>query len=162
MSKLTITIPALLLLFIASTISDANSAPQIQIYKNGSSPSAKAPATNFTGDVRVEMLFPKGRESNLSSGIVTFEPKARTNWHSHPSGQALYILSGVGQVQQWGSNIEEVRAGDVVWFPANIKHWHGASETNAMSHLSIAPINNGKSSDWMEKVTDNQFNSKKN
>lgn len=127
---------------------------------NGPMPAVKAPDKNFTGDVSVARLFPPQDPLHLSGGYVTFSPGSRTNWHSHPEGQMLIVTSGKGRVQQWGDPVIEIREGDVVWFPATVKHWHGAMPDQGMTHISIAEIVEGKSSDWMEKVTDDQYSGK--
>lgn len=129
----------------------------MKIERIGSQPSSKGPAEYFTGSVRVEMLFPAEEPSRVSAASVTFEPGARTAWHTHPLGQHLIITSGVGWVQQEGGPIEEVRPGDVVWFPPEVKHWHGASPTNAMTHIAIQEAKDGSPVDWMEHVTDEQY-----
>lgn len=149
-------------LLAAGTVSAAqpeNGPEQIHII-NGPMPAVKASDTNFTGDVSVARLFPPQDKLNLSGGYVTFTPGARTNWHSHPNGQMLIVTEGKGRVQQWGARVLEIKEGDVVWFPAGVKHWHGAAPDQGMTHISIADIVEGKSSDWMEKVTDQQYNGK--
>lgn len=130
------------------------SAQEIQIFTKAGMTAGKAPESNFTGNVTVERLFPAGHESGFSGGLVTFEKEARTAWHSHPKGQVLIIVSGTGRVQQWGGKVMEVQPGTVVWFPAGVKHWHGATDNSPMSHYAIAVTDNGKSTDWMEKVTE--------
>ena len=115
------------------------------------------PAENFTGTVRVEQAFQAAAPGRTSGARVTFEAGARTAWHSHPLGQTLLVTSGVGRAQRWGDPIDEIRPGDVVWIPAGQKHWHGASPTAAMSHVAIVEHLDGKSTDWMEKVTDEQY-----
>ena len=117
----------------------------------------QGPAENFTGSVRVEQQFQASVPGRASGARVTFEPGARTAWHSHPLGQTLLVTSGVGRVQRWGDPVDEIRPGDVVWIPAGQKHWHGASPTTAMSHIAIGESLDGKSVDWMEKVTDEQY-----
>lgn len=129
----------------------------MQIRRAGSQPSAKGPAEYFTGTVRVDPMFPATAPSRVSGGHVTFEPGARSNWHTHPLGQTLIITSGLGWVQREGGPIEEVRPGDIVWIPPGLKHWHGASPTTAMTHIAIQEAVNGKSVDWLEKVSDEQY-----
>jgi quercetin dioxygenase-like cupin family protein len=129
----------------------------MKITRSGTQPSAKGPADYFTGAVRVDPVFPVNDPSRVSAGHVTFEPGARSAWHTHPLGQTLIITSGLGWVQQEGGPIEEVRAGDVIWFPPGLKHWHGASPTNGMSHYAIQETLNGKNVEWLEKVTDVQY-----
>jgi 4-carboxymuconolactone decarboxylase len=131
--------------------------PQIIIIRADSLPSSKGPSTNFTGNVRVEPVFPANDSASYSVSYVTFEAGARTAWHSHPAGQRLIITAGVGWVQQWGGPVVEVRTGDAVWFPPNVKHWHGASPTESMTHISLAGNISGRNAEWMEKVTDEQY-----
>jgi 4-carboxymuconolactone decarboxylase len=120
-------------------------------------PSRQAPAENFTGSVRVDQQFQAKAPGRVLGARVAFEPGARTAWHSHPLGQSLIVTSGVGRVQRWGDPVEEIRPGDLVWIPAGQKHWHGASPRTAMTHVAIVETLDGKSSDWMEKVTDEQY-----
>jgi quercetin dioxygenase-like cupin family protein len=129
----------------------------MEIKRIGSEPSRKAPAEYFTGTVRIDPLFQTPEPARASAGSVTFEPGARTAWHTHPLGQTLIIASGFGWVQREGGPIEEVRPGDVVWFPPGLKHWHGASPTTAMAHIAIQEILNGKNVNWLEKVSDEQY-----
>jgi quercetin dioxygenase-like cupin family protein len=146
--------------FVHADRSDAASteAPQaIDIIRNGSQPSAIGPAEHFTGSARIDSLFQARDPARVSGGIVTFEPGARTAWHTHPLGQTLIVTSGVGLVQQWGGPIQEIRPGDMVWIPPGVKHWHGATATTGMTHIAIAEALDGKSVDWMEKVTDEQY-----
>lgn len=117
-----------------------------------------APAENFTGVARVERLFGATEPSRVNGGLVTFEAGARTAWHTHPLGQTLIVTAGVGRVQQWGGPIQEIRKGDTVRIPPNVKHWHGASPGSSMSHLAITEQLEGKTSEWMEKVSDADFN----
>jgi quercetin dioxygenase-like cupin family protein len=131
----------------------------IDITRVGSKPSQKGPAEWFTGSVRVEILFGDKAPSRVSSANVAFEPGARTAWHTHPLGQHIIITSGVGWVQQEGGVVQEVRPGDVVWFPPNVKHWHGASPENAMTHIAIQEAKDGSAVEWMEHVTDEQYKS---
>jgi quercetin dioxygenase-like cupin family protein len=129
----------------------------MKITRSGTQPSAKGPADYFTGAVRVDPVFPVNDPSRVSAGHVTFEPGARSAWHTHPLGQTLIITSGLGWVQQEGGPIEEVRTGDVIWFPPGLKHWHGASPTNGMSHYAIQESLDGKNGEWLEKVSDAQY-----
>jgi quercetin dioxygenase-like cupin family protein len=142
---------------LAQTVSPARSNGTMEIKRSGSQPSRKGPAEYFTGAVRVDPLFQAGDPVRVSGGQVTFEPGARTAWHTHPLGQTLLITSGLGWVQHEGGPIEEVRPGDVVWFPAGLKHWHGATPTTAMTHIAITESRDGKNVDWMEKVSDEQY-----
>jgi quercetin dioxygenase-like cupin family protein len=129
----------------------------MEIKRIGSEPSRKGPADWFTGTVRIDPLFQAPEPARASAGSVTFEPGARTNWHTHPLGQTLIIMSGFGWAQREGGPIEEVRPGDVVWFPPGLKHWHGASPSIAMTHLAVQEMLNGKNVDWLEKVSDEQY-----
>jgi quercetin dioxygenase-like cupin family protein len=129
----------------------------MQITRNGSRSSAKGPAEYFTGAVRVDPMFQAGDPARVSGGHVTFEPGARSAWHTHPLGQTLIVTSGLGWAQAEGGSIEEIRPGDVVWFPPGLKHWHGATPTTAMSHIAITEFQNGKNVDWLEKVSDEQY-----
>ena len=129
----------------------------IEIKRNGSRPSSKGSPDWFTGSVRVDPLFQAPDPARAGAGAVTFEPGARTNWHTHPLGQTLIITSGLGWVQRDGGPIEEVRPGDVVWFPPGLKHWHGATLTTGMTHIAIQESLEGKNVDWMEKVSDEQY-----
>jgi quercetin dioxygenase-like cupin family protein len=129
----------------------------MDIKRNGSQPSAKGPADWFTGTVRIDPLFQAADPARAAGACVTFEPGARTAWHTHPLGQTLIVTCGVGRVQRWGGPIEEIRPGDVVWFPPGEKHWHGASPTNAMTHIAVQEAENGRVVDWMEQVSDEQY-----
>lgn len=129
----------------------------MEIKRVGSQPSTKGPADWFTGTVRIDPLFQAKDPARVASASVTFEPGARTAWHTHPLGQTLIVTAGLGWVQCEGGPVEETRPGDVVWFPPGLKHWHGASPTTAMTHIAIQEAQNGKMVDWMEKVTDDQY-----
>ena len=129
----------------------------MNIIKLGSQPSGKGPAEWFTGIVRIDPLFQPNEHRRAAAAIVTFEPGARTAWHTHPLGQTLLVTSGIGWAQREGGPIEEIRPGDVVWFSANEKHWHGASPTIAMTHIAIQEQLDGKVVEWMEKVNDSQY-----
>jgi quercetin dioxygenase-like cupin family protein len=139
------------------TTSAARGNDMMQITRAGSQPSRKGPSENFTGEVRVDPVFPVREPGRASAGHVTFEPGARSAWHTHPLGQTLIITSGLGWVQREGGPIEEVRPGDVIWFPPGLKHWHGATPTTAMTHIAIQETLNGKNVDWLEKVSDEQY-----
>jgi quercetin dioxygenase-like cupin family protein len=132
----------------------------MEIKRSGTQPSGKGPAEYFTGSVRIDPLFSPPDPARVSMAHVTFEPGARTAWHTHPLGQTLIVTSGCGRVQREGGSIEEIRAGDVAWFSAGEKHWHGASLTTAMSHIAIQEKLDGSPVDWMEKVSDEQYNKK--
>jgi quercetin dioxygenase-like cupin family protein len=131
----------------------------MQITKAGTQPSTKGPSDWFTGTVRIDPLFQAPDPALVAGAQVTFEPGARTVWHTHPLGQTLIVTSGLGRVQREGGPIEEVRPGDIVWFSPNEKHWHGASPTVAMTHIAIQERLDGKIVDWMEPVTDEQYQS---
>lgn len=129
----------------------------MKILRVGTQPSGKGPADWFTGTVRLDPLFQAPDPGRVAGALVTFEPGARTAWHTHPLGQTLIVTSGCGNVQREGGKIEEIRPGDVIWFEPGEKHWHGASPTTAMSHIAIQEQLDGKAVEWMEKVTDAQY-----
>jgi len=129
----------------------------MDIKRSGSQPSAKGPADWFTGSVRVDPLFAVASPARAAGASVTFEPGARTAWHTHPLGQTLIVTSGCGRVQREGGPVEKIRAGDVVWFAPGERHWHGASPTTAMTHIAIQEQLDGKVVDWLEHVTDTQY-----
>ena len=130
----------------------------MEITRAGSKPSAKGPADWFTGNVRIDQPFQAADPARVTGAHVTFEPGARTAWHTHPLGQTLIVTSGCGRVQREGGPIEEIRPGDIVWFAPGEKHWHGATPTTAMSHIAIQEKLDGKNVDWLEHVTDEQYN----
>ncbi len=129
----------------------------MEIKKNGSQPSTKGSPDYFTGTVRIDPLVSAPDPARVSAACVTFEPGARTAWHTHPLGQNLVVTSGCGRVRRWGGPIEEIRPGDVVWIAPGEKHWHGASPTTAMTHIAIQERLDGKAADWLEHVTDDQY-----
>ena len=129
----------------------------MEIKRNGSRPSGKGPADWFSGMVRVDPLFAAPAPARVAGASVTFEPGARTAWHTHPLGQTLIVTAGCGWAQHEGGAVEEIRPGDVIWFPPHEKHWHGASPTNAMTHIAIQESLDGKVVEWLEKVTDEQY-----
>ena len=129
----------------------------MEIKKSGSQPSSKGSADWFTGTVRVDPLFQANAPARASGSSVIVEPGARPLWHTHPLGQTLIVIAGCGWVQREGGSIEEIHPGDVVWFPPDEKHWHGATPTTAMTHIAIQENLNGKVVDWMEKVSDEQY-----
>ncbi len=129
----------------------------MNIQRVGSQASAKGPADWFTGTVRLDSPFKGTEASRVTGAFVSFEPGARTAWHTHPLGQTLIVIAGCGWVQRWDGPVEEIRPGDIVWFPPGEKHWHGASPTTAMSHIAIQEALHGKAVDWMEKVSDDQY-----
>jgi quercetin dioxygenase-like cupin family protein len=129
----------------------------MEIKRSGSQPSGKGPADWFTGTVRIDPLNNPPEPARVGMALVTFEPGARTAWHTHPLGQTLIVTSGCGWVQREGGSIEEIRPGDVVWFEPGEKHWHGATATTAMSHIAIQEKCNGSPVDWMEQVSDADY-----
>lgn len=129
----------------------------MEIKRIGSQPSVKGPEDWFTGTVRIDPLFQPNAPARTSGASVSFEPGARTAWHTHPLGQTLIVTAGCGRAQREGGSIEEIHPGDVVWFPPGVKHWHGATPTTAMTHIAIQEALDGKVVDWMEKVSDEQY-----
>jgi len=129
----------------------------MDITRAGSQPSQQGPADWFTGTVRIDPLFSASEPARAAGNTVTFEPGARTAWHTHPLGQTLIVLSGAGRVQREGGPIEEIRPGDVVWFAPGEKHWHGAAPTTAMTHIAVQEALDGKPVNWLEQVTDEQY-----
>ena len=129
----------------------------MDIKRAGSQASAKGPSDWFTGTVRIDPLFQAPDPAQVQGASVTFEPGARTAWHTHPLGQTLVVTAGCGRAQRWGGPIEEIRPGDVVWFSPGEKHWHGASPTTAMTHIAIQEKKEGKVVEWMEQVSDQQY-----
>jgi quercetin dioxygenase-like cupin family protein len=129
----------------------------MHITKSGSQASAKGPAEWFTGAVRIDSPFQGSAPARVAGAIVTFEPGARTAWHTHPLGQTLIVTSGSGRVQREGGPVEDIRPGDVVWFEPGEKHWHGASPATAMTHIAVQEQRDGKVVDWMEHVSDEQY-----
>ena len=132
----------------------------MELKRSGSQPSAKGPADWFTGTVRIDPLFAVRAPARAAANAVTFEPGARTAWHAHPLGQTLIITFGCGRVQRDGGPVEEIRPGDIVCLEPGEKHWHGASPTTAMTHIAIQEALDGKAVDWMEHVSDEQYQSK--
>jgi quercetin dioxygenase-like cupin family protein len=130
----------------------------MEIQRIGTQASSKGPAEYFTGTVRVDPLCDREDPARVTSGVVTFEPCARSAWHTHPLGQTLIVTAGCGRVQRWGGPIEEIRPGDVVLIAPGEKHWHGAAPTTAMTHIAIQEKLNGRNVDWLEKVSDEQYN----
>lgn len=129
---------------------------QITITKSGSQPSVLAPSASFTGRVWVDCAFRREAPARISGAVVTFEPGARTAWHTHPLGQTLVVVSGSGLIQQWGEKTQSIGPGDVIWIPPLVKHWHGASPQNGMSHIAVAEELEGTPVTWMEHVSDEQ------
>ena len=130
---------------------------RIEIKPNGSRPSAKGPVHNFTGSVVIDPLFDASAHTHATGGLVTFEPGARTAWHTHPAGQTLIVTSGTGWVQESGGERRQIQPGDVIWIPPNVKHWHGATTTNGMSHVAITNVVEGRNVDWLEQVSDVEY-----
>ncbi|MEP6618811.1 MAG: cupin domain-containing protein [bacterium] len=129
----------------------------MKIMRSGSQPSVKGPSDWFTGTVRIDPLFPVNAPARAAGNAVTFEPGARTAWHTHPLGQVLIVVAGLGLVQHDEGIVEEIRPGDVVWFAPGEKHWHGASPSTAMTHIAIQEVLDGSAVEWMEHVTDIQY-----
>lgn len=129
----------------------------MEIKRAGSRPSGKGPADYFTGGVRIDPLFDAPEPARVVGASVTFEPGARTAWHTHPLGQTLIVTAGLGWTQRWGGPVEEIRPGDVVWIPPGEKHWHGATATNGMTHIAIQEKVDGKAVEWMEQVSSEQY-----
>lgn len=129
----------------------------MEIKRSGSQPARNGPADWFTGDVQIDPLFDHSDPARVSGASVTFQPKARTAWHTHPLGQTIIITAGVGWAQRWDGPREEIRPGDVVWFPPGEKHWHGATATSAMTHIAIQEKLAGKAVEWLEHVSDEQY-----
>lgn len=130
---------------------------EVRITRAGSQPSSWGPDEYFAGSVRIDPLFQADAPSRTSGGSVTFDPGARTVWHAHPLGQTLIVTSGLGWVQRWGGPVEEIRPGDVVWIPPGVKHWHGATATTGMTHVAIQEHLDGRSVEWMEQVSAEQY-----
>ena len=128
-----------------------------QIVRAGEQASVAGPADYFTGRVRVDPLTAANASINTSTAYVTFEPGARSAWHTHPAGQYLVVTAGVGRTQQWGKPVQELRAGDVLWCPPGVKHWHGAAPSTAMTHIAVTGTANGKNVNWLERVSDEQY-----
>lgn len=132
-------------------------AQSMAISPNGSRPSATGAAQYFTGAVIIDPLFGANDHTHSSGGLVTFEPAARSAWHTHPAGQVLIVMSGTGWVQEEGGEKREIKPGDMIWTPPGVKHWHGATATTSMSHIAVTNVVGGKNVEWMEKVTDEQY-----
>lgn len=142
---------------IAAESAQRSAADQLSVLRSGSQPPTKGSHDLFTGSVRIESQFRRDEPARVTGATVTFEPGARTAWHSHPLGQTLIITAGSGRVQQWSGAVIEVKQGDVVWTPPNVKHWHGATPTERMTHIAIQERLDGKNVTWMEQVTDEQY-----
>lgn len=142
---------------LGKVLSNRQAEREITITRSGSLSSSQGSAEYFTGSVNITMLFTAHEPSRTTGGLVTFQPGARTAWHSHPLGQTLIVTTGTGCIQQWGGPIEEIRPGDVVRIPPNVKHWHGAAPNSAMTHIAIQESQDGKTAEWKENVTDEQY-----
>ena len=149
---------SLLTLSISLAVASVAAAQGITVNRAGSQPAQDGPTANFVGKVRMERLFAADAPARTTGGLVTFEAGARTAWHTHPLGQTLIVTEGVGHVQHWGGPVKEIRKGDTVRIPPNVKHWHGASPQSAMTHIAIGEHLDGKTVDWMEQVSDSDFN----
>ncbi|CAI1664871.1 Predicted mannose-6-phosphate isomerase [Serratia proteamaculans] len=135
----------------------AETEKQVKIQRSGSQPSRPGPEDYFTGKVRIDAPFAGSEPARVGGATVTFEPGARTAWHTHPLGQTLIVTQGRGWIQVWGDEIQEMNQGDIVWIPEDVKHWHGATPDTAMTHIAIAESLNGSPVDWMEQVSDAQY-----
>ncbi|MBB6557475.1 quercetin dioxygenase-like cupin family protein [Acidovorax soli] len=155
--KMTVPAVTAIALSLGMTAASASDTAPVQVTRVGAQPSSAGGEQNFTGSVRVDSRFQASAPARVGGGVVTFEPGARTAWHTHPLGQTLIVTSGVGRVQKWGDAVQEIRPGDVVWIPPGVKHWHGASSTVGMSHVAISESLDGKSVDWLEKVSKEQY-----
>lgn len=151
--------PLMVAALLAAPLALAEELPMIEINRVGSQPSQVGSDLYFTGTVRVDSPFQGSAPARIGGATVTFEPGARTAWHTHPLGQTLIVTTGVGLVQQWGEPVQQIRPGDVVWIPPGAKHWHGATAETAMSHIAIAEAQDGKVVDWLEQVSDAQYQS---
>ena len=152
-----LTAAVLWLLLLASAAAEAQT---LTITRSGSQPSRKGPAAYFTGAVRIDPLFQAQDPSRTSGSSVTFEPGARSAWHTHPLGQTLIVTAGLGWVQQEGREKHEIKPGDVIWIPPGVKHWHGATATNGMTHIAIQEEVDSQNVEWLEQVTDEQYHGK--
>lgn len=150
-------VAAILSVGLVAPAASEESKAMITLTRPGSQPSATGPAEYFTGSVHVDSRFQGTAPARIGGGIVTFEPAARTAWHTHPLGQTLIVTAGVGLVAAWEGPVQGIRSGDIVGIPPGIKHWHGAAATNGMSHIAFSEALDGKSVEWMEKVSDEQY-----
>jgi 4-carboxymuconolactone decarboxylase len=147
----------LMVLAALAPLTRAGSATTIEVSRTSERDAVIAPAQNFTGTVRLKSQFRRAAPSRLSGALVTFEPGARTKWHTHPIGQTLIVTRGTGHVQEWGSPRQTIREGDIVWIPPGVKHWHGASASSSMSHVAFVETLDDKTVDWLESVSDQQY-----
>lgn len=158
MKLVTMAIASVAVLASVAADTDARAeAKTIDIKRSGTQPSRVGPPENFTGAVRVDPLFQANATARAAGAYVTFQPGARTAWHTHPLGQTLIVTAGTGWVRQWDGPIQEIRPGDVVFIPAGVKHWHGATASTSMTHIAITEHLDGKTVDWLEKVGDDQY-----
>jgi quercetin dioxygenase-like cupin family protein len=148
---------AIIYIVLGATAAPAQSTQMVTVTHPGSQPSIAGSVDNFTGSVRVGSWFQGTAPARISGGIVTFEPGARTAWHIHPLGQTLIVTAGAGLVQAWDGPVQEIRPGDIVWIPPGVKHWHGATATNGMSHIAFTEALDSKTVAWMEQVSDEQY-----
>jgi len=146
-----------LILSMSAPAAIAETEEKLKIQRSGSLPSRPGPEDYFTGQVRIDAPFAGTEPARVGGATVTFEPGARTAWHTHPLGQTLIVTQGRGWIQVWGDPIQEMNQGDIVWIPEGVKHWHGATPETAMTHIAIAESLNGSPVDWMEKVSDEQY-----
>ncbi|MBI6664893.1 cupin [Pseudomonas syringae] len=142
---------------LVTGVAHAEQSADIRITRGGTQPSIQGSAENFTGAVRVDSLFKADSPARIGGGTVTFEPGARTAWHTHPLGQTLIVVAGVGYVQKESGHRQEIRPGDVVWIPPSVRHWHGATATNGITHIALAEALEGKAVTWAEKVSDAEY-----
>lgn len=152
-----VSIIALAALVLSGPQALAAAQDKVTVSQAGSQPTTLGAPEYFTGTAKVDSRFQRDAPARIGGGIVSFEPAARTAWHTHPLGQTLIVSSGSGWVQQWDSSAQPIKTGDVVWIPPGVKHWHGASANQAMSHIAVAESLDGKTVTWMEKVTDKQY-----
>lgn len=148
---------ALSLVLSVSTVNAKENFSMITVMQSGAKPSVKGPSDYFTGTVRIDSPFQGTEPARVGGATVTFEPSARTAWHTHPLGQTLIVTAGLGLVQEWEGTVREIRPGDIVWIPAGVKHWHGAASEVSMSHIAIAEAQEGKVVEWLEQVSDEQY-----
>ncbi|CAI0963119.1 Predicted mannose-6-phosphate isomerase [Serratia proteamaculans] len=146
-----------IILSMLAPVALAETEKQVKIQRSGSQPSRPGPEDYFTGKVRIDAPFAGSEPARVGGATVTFEPGARTAWHTHPLGQTLIVTQGRGWIQVWGDEIQEMNQGDIVWIPEDVKHWHGATPDTAMTHIAIAESLNGSPVDWMEQVSDAQY-----
>jgi quercetin dioxygenase-like cupin family protein len=146
-----------IILSLLASATLAETEQQLKIQRSGSQPSRPGPEDYFTGKVRIDAPFAGSEPARVGGATVTFEPGARTAWHTHPLGQTLIVTQGRGWIQVWGEEIQEMNQGDIVWIPEDVKHWHGATPDTAMTHIAIAESLNGSPVDWLEQVSDAQY-----